>query len=95
VATVYSNQLLEIDYSPIAALNRTHALAKVRGKGEAIKEAEKLNLKGNQFYYALLGELFLGIDDAKAALNFSLALSHAKTTADKKILQKKLSELRE
>src|SRR5207247_7244342 len=38
------NQLLQIQYSPIAALNRTYALSKANGKQEAIPEAEKLNL---------------------------------------------------
>ncbi len=35
------NRLLKIEYSPIAALNRTYALSKANGKPEAIKEAEK------------------------------------------------------
>jgi RNA polymerase sigma factor (sigma-70 family) len=36
------DQLLEIAYSPVAALNRTYVLAKVVGKPMAIVEAEKL-----------------------------------------------------
>ena len=38
------NKLLQIEYSPIAALNRTYALSKANSKQEAIAEAEKLNL---------------------------------------------------
>ena len=48
------NRLLQIQYSPIAALNRTYALSKVNGKEEAIIEAEKLNLVENPFYFGLL-----------------------------------------
>ena len=37
------NQLLQIEYSPMAALNRTFALSMANGKNAAIIEAEKLN----------------------------------------------------
>ncbi len=60
------NKLLQIEYSPVAALNRTFALSKANGKEEAIKEAEKLNLANNHFYFVLLGELYSGIDNKKA-----------------------------
>ncbi|WP_259068623.1 RNA polymerase sigma factor [Mucilaginibacter sp. X4EP1] len=84
------NSLLQIEYSPIAALNRTYALSKANGKLPAIIEAEKLNLSGNHFYFALLGELYTGIDDKKAILNFQQALSMAKTDTDKKLMRKKI-----
>lgn len=87
------NQYLQIAYSPIAALNRTYALAKANGKQEAIIEAEKLKLTDNQFYYALLGELYSGLDHSKARANFEKALSLAKTTADQHVIQKKLNKL--
>ena len=87
------NQLLQIAYSPIAALNRTYALSKANGKKEAIIEAEKLNLKDNHFYYVLLGELYTDIDSERAKLNFEKALSIAKTSTDKKSIQKKLASL--
>ena len=38
------NQLLQLEYSPVAALNRTYALSKANGKAQAIIEAEKLQL---------------------------------------------------
>ena len=59
------NQLLQIEYSPIAALNRTYALSKANGKTHAIIEAEKLNLTNNHFYFTLLGELYKGITTLK------------------------------
>lgn len=42
--------LLEITYSPVAALNRIYALAKVKGKAVAIRAAEQLDLDGNHYY---------------------------------------------
>src|SRR4030095_2897740 len=85
------NKLLQIEYSPIAALNRTYALSKANSKQEAIAEAEKLNLTDNHFYFTLLGELYTAIDNEKAKQNFEIAFSLAKTQTDKQIIQKKLS----
>lgn len=87
------NRYLQIEYSPIAALNRTYALAKANGKQAAIIEAEKLKLEDNQFYFALLGELYTGIDNLKAKQYFQRALSLAKTTADKQVIQLKIDRL--
>ena len=87
------NQLLMAEYSPIAALNRTYALAKVKGKEAAIAEAEKLQLYDNHFYFTLLGELYKGIDDKKAKENFIRAKELAKTRADKHIIQKNIDTL--
>lgn len=84
------NRLLQVEYSPIAALNRTYALSKANGKQEAIIEAEKLHLADNQFYFALLGELYTGIDSLEAKRNFQKALSLAKTPADRQAIQKKM-----
>lgn len=87
------NQLLQIDYSPIAALNRTYALSKANGREEAITQAEQLNLVDNHFYFALLGELYTGIDNAQAALNFQKALALAKTPAARHAMQNKIDGL--
>jgi len=87
------NRLLQLEYSPVAALNRTYALSKANGKSEAIIEAEKLKLTDNQFYFALLGELYTGIDHKKARQNFEKAFSLAKTSADKQAMQKKIAAL--
>src|SRR6185295_15911518 len=87
------NRLLQLEYSPVAALNRTYALAKANGKHEAIIEAEKLNLHSNHFYFTLLGELYMDIDDVKAKENFEKALSLAKTQTDKQTIQKRIEAL--
>ncbi|HMH22201.1 MAG TPA: sigma-70 family RNA polymerase sigma factor [Puia sp.] len=86
------NHLLKMEYSPIAALNRTYALARSNGKQEAIREAEKLNLTDNQFYFALLGELYTDIDDHTAKGNYQKAISLAKTQADRDAIQKKIDK---
>jgi RNA polymerase sigma-70 factor (ECF subfamily) len=87
------NQLLVLEYSPIAALNRTYALSKANSKEKAIKEAEKLNLSGNHFYFVLLGELYTGIDNKIAKKNFQKAFELAKTQTDKQTIQKKIEQL--
>jgi RNA polymerase sigma-70 factor (ECF subfamily) len=87
------NKLLQIEYSPIAALNRTYALSKAKSKQEAITEAEKLNLPNNHFYFTLLGELYTDIDNKKANENFQKALELAKTQTDKQTIQKKIEKL--
>jgi RNA polymerase sigma factor (sigma-70 family) len=87
------NHLLAIEYSPVAALNRTYALAKVKGKQAAITEAEKLNLTHNPFYHTLLGELYKDTDRIKAKDHLLCALRLAKTDADKKTIYAKIEAL--
>jgi RNA polymerase sigma-70 factor (ECF subfamily) len=87
------NELLQIEYSPMAALNRTYALAKARGAVEAIIEAEKIHLTENHFYFTLLGELYKSIDKRKSAENFSLAFDLAKSPSEKKLIQNKIDSL--
>lgn len=87
------NQLLQIAYSPVAALNRTYALSKVHGKQAAITAAEKLKLHDNHYYFTLLGELYTNIDNTIAAKHFRQALALAVTHTDKQTIQKKLSHL--
>jgi len=87
------NQLLMIDYSPIAALNRTYALSKIHGVQVAIQEAEKLKLDTNPYYFTLLGELYKQFDKKKAKRHFETALSVAKSPADKQIITKNISTL--
>ncbi|MGJ7031389.1 RNA polymerase sigma factor [Niabella hirudinis] len=89
------NKLLMLEYSPIAALNRTYALAKANGTEEAIVEAEKLNLTDSHFYFVLLGTLYSSKDPAKATGLFHTALQTAKSESDKQLIQKKLDELKD
>jgi RNA polymerase sigma-70 factor (ECF subfamily) len=92
ILTLY-NHLLMLEYSPIAALNRTYALAKVQGNEKAIEEAEKLKLDDNHLYHLLLGELYSECNPAKAIQHFELALKLTKPSADKKLILKKIKKL--
>ena len=87
------NNLLLLEYSPIAALNRTYALAKADGKEKAIIEAEKLNLEGNYLYHCLLGYLYTGVDAQSALKNFKAALKLAKAQTDKAKIEQYIQEL--
>ena len=88
------NNLLVLEYSPIAALNRTFALAKTAGKETAIPAAEKLNLTDNLFYYSLLGNLYTDLDDQKALLNYQTALKLATNDADKTLMIRNIDQLK-
>lgn len=88
------NNLLILEYSPIAALNRTFALSKARGKKEAITEAEKLNLTDNHFYYSLLGHLYTDTDNVKALNHFKTALTLTESVADRQTILKNIARLK-
>ena len=87
------NLLLQINYSPSVALNRTYALYKARGKKEALIEAEKLQLTSNHFYFVLLAELYKDIDNGKAKFNFQKAYDLAKTQTEKQVIREKIDNL--
>ena len=87
------NKLLRIEYSPIAALNRTYALSKANGKEEAIAEAEKLGLEDYHLYHSLLANLYSGKNNGKALAHLQKALALAKTDTDKKFIEKKIRNI--
>jgi predicted RNA polymerase sigma factor len=87
------NNLLSIEYSPLAALNRAFAVSKVYGKEAGIMEAEKLRLEDNQFYHSLLGNLYLEGDPAKALQHYEKALGLANSVADRATIQKNIREI--
>ncbi len=87
------NRLLQLEYSPIAALNRTYALSKANGKEEAILEAEKLQLNDNHLYHSLLGNLYKDFDNKKAMDHLKVALTLAKTNQDKQIINRSIEQL--
>jgi RNA polymerase sigma-70 factor (ECF subfamily) len=88
------NRLLQIAYSPAAALNRTYALYKARGKQDAIIEAEKLKLNDNHLYHVLLGHLYKDADNTLAIAHLQTALNLAKTVSEKNRIKKDLAQLR-
>lgn len=87
------NRLLILEYSPIAALNRTYALSKTAGPAAAIEAAEKLGLEGSLGYHSLLGELYMTVQVQQARHHLEKALSLATAAGDKALLTKKLAAL--
>ena len=87
------NHLILIEYSPMTALNRTFAFAKVYRNKRAIKEAEKLNLNENNYYHSLLGYLYADTDVGKAIAHYNKAISYTKSKTEKKTLMKEIERL--
>lgn len=86
------NRLLQKQYSPIIALNRTYALSKVKGNQEALKEALKIKLENNPLYHSLLSELYIGIDDKKRNEHLNIAIKNTINKSDKNVLERKLGK---
>lgn len=89
------NRLILVEYSPITALNRTFAFAKVYGHDKAITEAEKLQLTGNTYYHELLGYLYADTDLDKAIAHYEEAVRHTKSKTEKLTLIKEIARLKE
>jgi RNA polymerase sigma factor (sigma-70 family) len=87
------NQLLEVNYSPGVALNRTYALYRANGWEVALEEALKLKLENNHFYYVLLGELYKHMDNKLAVLSWNRALELVKTDTERQGILKKIQAL--
>lgn len=89
------NQLIVVEYSPITALNRVFAFAKVHGKDKAIVEAEKLGLEQNSYYHALLGYLYAQTAAAKSIAHYEQAIQLTKSPTEKRTWQKEITLLRQ
>jgi predicted RNA polymerase sigma factor len=59
----------------------------------AISEALKLNLEGNRFYYALLGELYAGTKPSLAREAFQKAINLTRASSERESLERKLNLL--
>jgi RNA polymerase sigma factor (sigma-70 family) len=88
------NYLLQIEYSPVAALNRTYALAKADNRAKALAEAKKINLHKSHFYHCLLAELYGEEEVEKALAHLKTALQLAKNEGDKCLIQRKIAALK-
>lgn len=87
------NQLILIEYSPITALNRTFAFAKVYGHNKAITETERLQLTDNNYYHELLGYLYADTDFDKAIYHYEQAIGLTKSKTEKQTLTKEIQRL--
>lgn len=87
--------LLDIRFSPAAALNRVYALYKVKGPLEALEAVQSLQLQlpKNHFYHLLLGELYSTIEPSTALVHYQEALVLAKTQPEKKGIWEKIHKL--
>jgi len=87
------NQLLLIEYSPVTALNRAFAYAKVFGWEKGIEEAEKLALDDNSHYYSLLGYLYAGVDVGRAVSFYEKAIALTRSKVEAETLRKEVRRL--
>ena len=86
------NRLLQIEYSPMAALNRTYALSMARSKKEALREAQKIQLKKSHLYHLLLSELYEESNTKKQREHLEKAVTLAKTENERNWIAKKLAK---
>jgi RNA polymerase sigma-70 factor (ECF subfamily) len=87
------NQLILMEYSPVTALNRAFAFAKVHGCEKAIPEAEKLNLKNNNHYYSLLGYLYANTDIDRSVSHYRQAIALTRSKIETQTLTKEIERL--
>lgn len=88
------NQLIQIEYSPITALNRIFALAKIFGHEKAIQEAESLNLIESNYYHELLGYLYAQKDVDRSIDHYKKAITLTKSKTERETLNKEIDALR-
>lgn len=92
------DRLVEIDSSPVVALNRAVALARVHGAQAGIKALRTLadcpQMQSYHLFYASLGELEGRLGDARAAVGYyRKALALATIKSEQMFLLKKIEEL--
>ncbi len=92
------DDLIAIEDSPIARLNRAVALAKVKGNDLAVDELIDLETQSDigsyYLFHTTLGYLYKeGNEDKKAILSYQKAISLTTNERDKKLIQKKLMDV--
>jgi RNA polymerase sigma-70 factor (ECF subfamily) len=92
------DRLVEIDPSPVVALNRAVALARVHGAQAGIDALRTLadcpQMQSYHLFYASLGELKARLGDARAAVGYyRKALALATIKSEQIFLLKKIEEL--
>ena len=93
ILTLY-NQLILIEYSPVTALNRAFAFAKVYGTEEGIQETEKLLLLSSSYYHSLLGYLYANVDIEEAIDHYTQAIALTNSRIEKQTLTREVERLR-
>jgi RNA polymerase sigma-70 factor (ECF subfamily) len=86
-------QLFALSPSPVVALNRAVAIAKVAGPADALAAIESLDLPGYHLYLAVRGHLLLELGArAEAAACFAAALECRCSEPEKRFLRRKIAE---
>ncbi|MGJ5815480.1 RNA polymerase sigma factor [Paludibaculum fermentans] len=91
------DQLFELNSSPVVALNRAVAIAKVHGAGKGLAALEPLSgnekMQGYYLYLAVRGHLLLGLGEHAAAGEcFQAALACRCCEPERRFLRRKLKE---
>lgn len=86
-------QLQELAYSPVTALNRAFAYAKVYGNPAAITEVIKLGFTDNTYYHALLGHLYSGLDNGKAVEHYKVAIQLSTSPVERQTLLQEMGRV--
>jgi len=91
------DRLLELDDSPVIALNRAVAVANVHGPEAGIEAVERIEngsqLKSYYLFYAVLGEFEKQLNNFQAAIdNFRKALELTELTSEQLFLSKRLQD---
>jgi len=89
------DQLLELDPSPIVALNRVFAYTQVHGHVKGLEEAVKLPLENNPYYHGLLGYLLSELDNQKAIAHYQRARELSKSPLEITTLTREIEQLLE
>jgi RNA polymerase sigma factor (sigma-70 family) len=92
------DRLIEMDESPVIALNRAVAVANVLGARAGIEAVEVIHdrqqLNGYYLLYAVLGEFEADLDHREAAMNhFRKALELTTMKSEQELLTKKIQEI--
>ncbi len=87
------NYLLQVEYSPMAALNRTYALAMANGVKEALQSAQMIDLEDHFLYQILMAELYKEIETKKARFHLEKAMCLAKSDGERIFVTRKMSRL--
>jgi RNA polymerase sigma-70 factor, ECF subfamily len=87
------DQLFAMNASPVVALNRAVAIARVRGAAEALGSIESIELPGYYLLLAVRGHLLLDLGrSAEAAACFNEALECRCSEPERRFLRRKIGE---
>jgi len=88
------NKLLQLEYSPHTAMNRTYAFAMSHAPDLALREALKLKLDTHHLYHSLLAELYRMTGDSdKQSEHLDQAIKMATNPQEIQLLQQKKAKL--